>query len=172
MELVARTTCCVCGAKQTSLSKEQETHKTRSEKARRRLRLHASSCKALRDVLKNLRSKIYRQSKALRQYGKTKDHHQKVVTKGVNIGNTREREGSTASSRWIQSTTKVFDSKKTNKTRLRNMGPHRDLAGQVERSQVPTHKEQTNKQLVAATGSPTSTRRVVQRQFKRTRNMP
>ena len=63
--------------------------------ARRRLEEGFDYTQALAKLeipAQNLRGKIYRQSKALRQYGKTKDHDQKAVTKKVSTSETPERE--------------------------------------------------------------------------------
>ena len=81
-DFVAGTTFCACGAKQTTLSKEQE------EQAPHSLQEGFACIQALisqssRYDLELLRGNVYGQSRAQQQCGKVKDHHQKAVAKGV-----------------------------------------------------------------------------------------
>ena len=73
---------------------------------------------------RNPKGHTYGQSRAQQQYGKDMDHYQKAVTNGVSS----------------ITQTMALGFEKPNQTRLRNMASlHRDHAGQVERSPIPTH---------------------------------
>ena len=149
---------------QTCRKNKRSKVKPRSKKVSLTSKLSQSS----RYDLKNVRGDGCGQSRAQQQYSNSQDHYQEAVAQDVTIENTKEKSGSTAPSPKDRTWTPSLKSsmRKPSQTRLRNMRPHRDCAGQVERSQVRTHSGKTKSTWVAVTGSPTSTRRAEQLQSK------
>ena len=123
----------------------------------------------------HMKCHVYGQSRVQQLYGKAKNHHQKTVTKGVNIGIPKKTEGSTTPSpqdgAWTQSDAKFFVSK-TEPDDTPKYGsasrPRRRLRTNLSTS---AHR-QSEKHFGAVPGSQTLAGRVVQLQFKRTTTLP
>ena len=108
----------------------------------------------IRRLQVKLRGNIHGKSNE-QQYGKDKDHNQKAVTKGVNIGNITERERerergpcSSIAERWvIDQIYRRSPRRQPNTKTWRCLGPHHDRAGRVARPETSTHKGRKRRTL-------------------------
>ena len=118
---------------------------------------------------------VYGQSRVQQLYGKAKNHHQKTVTKGVNIGISKKTEGSTTPSpqdgAWTQSDAKFFVSK-TEPDDTAKYGSASRPRRRIRTNPSTSAHRQSEKHFGAAPGSQTLARRVVHLKFKRTTTLP